>query len=316
MNDLFVVFEATPDCDNDCIYCYNVWKNHENKTFGTSNRENSFKILGSIISKIKPVGICFTGGEPLLETGLSELIEFCRPEVKFVSLATNGKNLSEEFLIKNSSKIIDLIDISLPTLREEKYRQICGKDGVEAVKSNIALSKKHGFRINVSITAMKINFFEIRDLLSFAFAFSADSATINYFSPTGRGAKNKKELILSTDEKLELIKIADEFSGKYGLPVIFGLPFERCKSDISGFRNIKMSLCLCGVVKFAVDFEGRVRPCEQSSTVLGNILKDDFKDIVECEELKCFRNDNYSENCISCGHYQSCLGSCRYSCNV
>lgn len=313
MNDIFVVFEVTPDCDNDCIYCYNVWKNHENKTFGTSNRENSFKILENIISKIKPAGICFTGGEPLLCPDLSELIVFAKPGVRFLSIATNGTNLDHEFFSRIDSKKLDLIDISLPTLDEEKYVYICRSGRSEKVKSAFALAKKNGFRVNLSVTAMKMNLEEITDLLRFAFAFSCDSATINFFTPSGNGLFHRNELLLSHEDKLEIIRKADKFSEGTGLPVIFGIPFERCKGDVSSYKHVKFGMCLCGEIKFAVDFCGNVRPCEQSDIVLGNVFKDDFENILKSEKLKNFRSDNLSKHCKDCVHYASCLGGCRFS---
>ncbi|MBN1150976.1 radical SAM protein [candidate division WOR-3 bacterium] len=312
MNDLFVVFEITRECDNDCLYCYNIWKNRNFQDSGKTNIDKK-KALENIIKKIKPTGICFTGGEPLLSPELPELIELCRPDVKFISLATNGKNLDRNIFSRIDLKKLDLIDISLPTLMDEKYLYICKSGGLDNVKSAVAHAKKRRFRVNLSVTAMKINLVEIIDLLRFAFAFSCDSATINFFTPSGRGAENKEELALSTDEKLGIIKIADEFSGKYGFPVIFGIPFERCKGDISLFKNLKFGSCLCGIVKFAVDFYGNVRPCEQSDLVLGNILEDDFKQMLESDKLEKFRSNNFSEDCPDCSHYSLCLGACRFS---
>lgn len=313
MNSYFVVFETTSDCDNDCIYCYNVWKDTYKKYPPEDCKVKKEDILEKILQKIAPTGICFTGGEPLLSPGIFDLLKYCRPKVKFLSLATNGKNLSEKFFSLVSPKMLDLIDISIPSLRESGYREICKSEGAEKVKYNITLSKNRGFRVNVSFTAMKINKDEIPDLLDFAFALSADSATINFFSPAGRGALIGERLVLTPDEKLQIIKIADEFSEKYGYPVIFGIPFERCRRDISPYKNIKMSSCLCGEVKFAVDFNGNIRPCEMSDLVLGNILSDDFTTVVKSEELKKFRSNNYSPDCTSCGSFNKCMGSCRFS---
>ncbi|MBN1619569.1 radical SAM protein [candidate division WOR-3 bacterium] len=312
MNSYFVVFETTSDCDNDCIYCYNIWKK-KNFPGNRSINEDKKRLLENVIEKIKPAGICFTGGEPLLCPELPEFIELCRPKVKFLSLATNGKNLGEDFFSRISPKKLDLLDISLPTLRDDKYAEICKSEGSEKVKSAFILAKKNGFRVNLSVTAMKINMDEIEDILRFAFAFSLDSATINFFAPSGRGEFFREELSLSLQDKISIMKKADEFSEKTGLPVIFGIPFERCRADISSLKNIKMSTCLCGVVKFAVDFEGSIRPCEMSGLVLGNILSDDLESILDREALKKFRSENYLSECPSCVSYNYCMGSCRFS---
>lgn len=312
MNEYSVVFETTPECDNDCKYCYNIWKKTRNP-YPITPLGESILILENIISKIKPTGICFSGGEPLLCPDIFDLIKLSRGRVKMVSLATNGRNLGEDFFSKITPKLLGMIDISLPTLDNGKYAEICGSEGLEEVKSAIALTKKKGFRLNISITAMKVNLEQISEILEFAYAFSANSVFINIFTPSGRGEIHRKELLLSMGEKIQIIKIADKFSGKTGMQIFFGIPFERCRADISSYKNIHIGPCLCGIVKFAVDFLGNIRPCEQSDLVLGNVFRDDFRTVLESDGLAKFRSDNLSKNCADCIYYSNCLGGCRFS---
>jgi len=99
--------------------------------------------------------IRLTGGEPLLRKGIYEFIPelHALPGLRDLSLTTNGVNLT-----RNAEKIrlsgIKRINVSLDTLRRERYEKITGYDGFEEVWGGIELARElnfHPIKINVVV---------------------------------------------------------------------------------------------------------------------------------------------------------------------
>ena len=121
------------------------------------------------ISKIR-----VTGGEPLVRKGVYEfLTELNRIDrLKDVSLTTNGMLLAE-----NVDRIyaagIRRINISIDTLKRERFKKITGIDGLEKVWQGIRAALGKGFSpIKLNVVALKgINEDELVDMAELSFRY-------------------------------------------------------------------------------------------------------------------------------------------------
>ena len=59
------VLELTPNCNQECIYCYNVWKHHKYPK-GKIDLNSWKKIISKLKNETKIKLISISGGEPLL----------------------------------------------------------------------------------------------------------------------------------------------------------------------------------------------------------------------------------------------------------
>ncbi|HYA04223.1 MAG TPA: GTP 3',8-cyclase MoaA [Syntrophobacteria bacterium] len=114
------------------------------------------------ISKVR-----LTGGEPLVRKGI---IDFCRrlsrlPGLKSLSLTSNGV-LMEECARDLFEAGIHRVNISLDTIRREKFYQITGVDAFDTVWRGIRAAEEAGFYpIKLNVVAMRdMNEDEIVDL--------------------------------------------------------------------------------------------------------------------------------------------------------
>lgn len=113
----------TNRCNLNCIYCH-----HEGETRDI-NSEITIETIKNIVKASKTFGVNkvkFSGGEPLMRDDFEDIIKSL-PELKDISATTNGI-LLESRAQSLAESGLDRVNISLPSLSPEKYREVTGGD--------------------------------------------------------------------------------------------------------------------------------------------------------------------------------------------
>ncbi|MCU0652996.1 MAG: radical SAM protein [Candidatus Pacebacteria bacterium] len=308
----FFVFEITKKCNNDCFYCYNVWK--ERADYPTKELELAEieKLFGKIFAKIKPQNITLTGGEPMLRTDIYEIATLAKNCGAKVGIATNGTLLDEEKTDRLVACGITYFDISLVSLDKDRYATLSNNDKLSDLKRAILAVKKRRIPLTLSFTITKINIADIGDFIDLGFSFSADNLALNRFVPGGRGLKNIEMLAPSASEFESVLGIANDRAEKYRVPVNITVPVEACRINHKKYPRLNFGACVCGRQKWAIDPAGNLRTCEQNPDILGNLLEKSFAELIETNPAKKFQESNFHGNCIECGDFGRCGGGCRF----
>src|SRR3989338_3591033 len=115
--------------------------------------------------------IRLTGGEPLVRKGIIDLIESIVDieGVQEVMLTTNGIFLPG-YAAEIKEAGIKRINVSLDTLRQDRFEQISGSDSISAVLEGIKKAKNLGFSpLKINTVVMRgINDDEIIDFVKFS----------------------------------------------------------------------------------------------------------------------------------------------------
>lgn len=98
--------------------------------------------------------IRFTGGEPLLRKGAGELMERIAGLGTKLAITTNGI-LLHDFLPTFERIGLRSLNISLDTLREDRFKEITRRGEFQAVMDNIQLALERGFRVKINVVAMR-----------------------------------------------------------------------------------------------------------------------------------------------------------------
>jgi len=140
-----------------------------------------------------------TGGEPLVRKGIADFI-FRLSQIKGIedlSLTTNGI-LLKEFAQDLKQAGLKRINISLDSLRRERFHQITRKDGYERVWGGIEEA------LSVGLSPVKINMVAIRglnddEIESFAQLTFHLPVTVRYieYMPSGNGEEWEESNILT-----------------------------------------------------------------------------------------------------------------------
>lgn len=311
MNPYFI-FEITPRCNNDCLYCYNVWKDGEKYPKGELPLSDIKKLFEKLLAEINPSGITLAGGEPMLRSDICEIAAFLKENKINAGIATNGTLLNENNTAQLIENGIKYFELSLPGANSKTYENLSQNGKMEKVRNAILLIKKHRIPLTVSFIITKINFGEIGEIIDLCFAFSADSLALNRFVPGGRGLQNRGKLEITEKELESVLKIADKKSAEYNFPINITIPVEPCIFNRKKYKRLNFGACVCGKYKWVIDPLGNLRTCEQNPEILGNLFENTFKKLSSKKEVGNFLAGYSMEKCEACSEFAFCGGSCRF----
>lgn len=133
------IFIRFAGCNLNCSYCDTLWANEKDVSYELISSKDIYDYIKS--QKIKNVTL--TGGEPLMQKGIVELLKVLSKDKElYVEIETNGSVLLDEFLdIENSPSFT--MDYKLPSSNMENkmaldnFRYLTNKDTVKFVSGSI-----------------------------------------------------------------------------------------------------------------------------------------------------------------------------------
>src|SRR5205814_7214257 len=147
---------VTDRCNIRCFYCMpdeNVRFLPRREILTFEEIERFARVAASLgVNKLR-----LTGGEPLVRSGLAQLVERLAAieGIYDIALTTNGILLEEQAQGLKDAGLIR-INISLDALTEETFRKIARRDGLDRVLAGIAAAKAAGFK-KIRLNAVAIN---------------------------------------------------------------------------------------------------------------------------------------------------------------
>ena len=162
---------VTSRCNLNCIYCHNEGEINPGKELSVEEIERICKAFYDLgVQKIK-----ITGGEPLVRKDIADIISVM-PPFKDISLVTNGTLLLKKaFDLKEAG--LHRVNISLDTLREDRYEFISGRKLLKNVIEGIYSACDAGLTpIKLNMVVLRgINDDEINDLIKFTSSFNKNN---------------------------------------------------------------------------------------------------------------------------------------------
>lgn len=174
----YVRLSVTDRCDLRCVYCM-----AEEMTFLPRHEVLSieeFTRLGRAFVDLGVTKLRITGGEPLVRRGTIDLLQNLgqMPDLKELCLTTNGTRLPEYAqAIKDAG--VKRINISLDSLKPERFRRLTRFGDVSQVLAGIKAAQRAGLAIKLNCVALKhYNADEVPALVNFALHEGCDISFI------------------------------------------------------------------------------------------------------------------------------------------
>ncbi|MGI6095523.1 MAG: GTP 3',8-cyclase MoaA [Lachnospiraceae bacterium] len=264
--------------------------------------EEIYKIVKSAveagITKFK-----VTGGEPLVRKGCVSFVEKLKnmPGVEAVTLTTNGV-LLHEMLPALRDAGVDGINISLDTLKEERFRQITGFSGIQKVIESIKESTQMGIRTKVNCVLMKdVNEDEILDFIRISEKFPVDVRFIEMM-PIGYGkgyagidSSRVLEILQSEYAHMEPVR---EKRGNGPALYIHPEGFRGCVGWIDAIHGKFCDQCN----RIRLTCQGLLKPClyyqegtDLRSAVRGNVSQKELTELIRQTILKKPQEHHFGE---------------------
>lgn len=311
-----VQYELTRRCNYACRFCYNVWKN------GQANNEDCQLKTSEKIRAVERLigldvfGVVFSGGEPLLDGDIFCLIEILRRANIETSIITNGSLLTTQVCCGLRKAGLASMQISLHDHEPAKSDYLTRTRGSLELTANGIRNAVHEFGghcINVNMVVTDYNYMDIIPMARFVKELGAGSFSIGSLSSSGEALSSCQRISRDNFQNAyrELIKAKDEtglmIAMTGGFPLCIILEIGEDPLDFA------MNFCDAGLNQFVIAPNGDIRPCVCFPQVVGNILKDNPREVWEKSEfLRTLRRmEHVPDSCYSCRFVALCKGGCR-----
>lgn len=261
----YLRISITDLCNLRCMYCMpqdGIEKKHHKEILSLEEIYEVTKIAVDLgVDKVR-----ITGGEPLVRNGIIKFIESIAQleGIRDLAMTTNGLLLKEYAQeLKNAG--LDRVNISLDTLKDEKYKEITRGGNLKTVLEGIEAAKKVGLnpiKINTVIIG-NFNDDEVEDFVGLTLKENIEVRFIELM-PIGQASTWAKNKFISNstikDRISELMPIYD--GDKHSPAKYYRLPGGVGKI---GFINpISSHFCkYCNRIRLTAD--GRLKPCLHSN---------------------------------------------------
>ncbi|RZJ86904.1 MAG: GTP 3',8-cyclase MoaA [Chryseobacterium sp.] len=161
----YLRISLTDNCNLRCFYCMP----EEKYAFAPAAKLMQVDEIETIAKLFVDHGvkkIRLTGGEPLVRKDAPKILKSLGKLDIELAITTNGIRV-DEMLTELLEANIKAINISLDTLKPEKFLKITRRDLFHRVKNNIDLLLQHNIRVKINVVVMKgLNDDEILDFIA------------------------------------------------------------------------------------------------------------------------------------------------------
>ena len=201
----YLRISITDRCNLRCFYC-TPWGGWQKLPCQEILRYEELLRLAGVAAAVGIKKIRVTGGEPLVRRNVLDFIRRLHqvPGIKEVCLTTNGVCLAELAPDLHATGLRHL-NLSLDTLRRDRYRDIAGRDHFDDVMAGLARAAALGFHpIKINCVALK----DLNDdeLLDFALLTREHPFQVRFieFMPTVAEARWRRHFLPMTEVRRRL----------------------------------------------------------------------------------------------------------------
>ncbi len=271
-------FQATSRCNMNCFFCGDSIKNSEDLTLD---------LVKKVVEEVNPIGISLTGGEPLLNSNLLEIVKWCSDFGAITQINTNGLLLTDKVVQDFESAGLNLWHLSCHYSNAIRARHYQGmkEDDYHNIGNIIEwIADRKTVDICVETTLNITNLYDLTSIHEWCYNIGVSVHEIVPVMPSGRIKGNKFTIPLDM-----LYRTLDELlANKKDIFVKVGcMPLPECKyPDLwkyNGHNKVNFGDCKEGRSRLHIHNNGKIFICDQvfpmSETPIGDAKTDSIWDI-------------------------------------
>lgn len=307
------VVELTAHCDHSCAHCYNAWKNpgeHPCDALGTAG---TLAVLDRLLDDSGCELLTLTGGEPTLRPDLPVLVSHLHRRGVKLNLISHGGHLDDATIARIGHDTITTWELPLLAGRPALHDELSGREGAfRRVTAATAALKHAGQQVVAVFVAMRPNLDELEAVVELCVALGIDGLMINRFNPGGAGASHIATLQASPTRLTAMLDEAEALGVRWGLPMACSIAMPPCLLPTERYTHLSFGFCALGTDRayYTVDPGGRLRPCNHSPTVLGDLRTQGLREILGGEALAAYVRARPAA-CAGCPLEHRCQGGCK-----
>lgn len=276
---------VTDRCNLRCVYC-------STQPISSLSHDDvlCYEEIYRVVQAAAGLGINkirLTGGEPLVRLNLDKLVEMLAQMggIDDISLTTNGILLNK-YAVELKEAGLKRVNVSLDTLKEDRFKRITGGDKLRDVLNGIEAAKKAG------LDPVKINTVVLRginddEIIDFARMITAEGWHVRFieFMPIGTPEVEAFRMV-STQEIRKCIQSLgklESYTGKTGNGPARYYRLPGAEGTIGFISPITEHFCgTCNRLRLTSD--GHLRPCLLDDDEVS--LKEQLRNGASTDELK------------------------------
>ena len=309
-------WEVTPECNHNCIHCYNYWRKDREKLESkqTSFPEERYLSIANKLIELNPHTITITGGEPLLVFDkIKSSIKLLKKNDIGISINTNSTLITDDIIDFLLAEDIGLF-ISFPCHDSKTCDFITSRKGsLKKILKALDTLYERKVRFTLNVVVSKANIDYIEDTVKFLKErYDIKKIFLSRVGKPVNSSDSFNQYLLSYEDFCKFQDICVKVHNEYDIKVDTGSAFTHCsfnsEESFELFGLIKA--CTAGKTSYAIDVFGNVKACPRDSTIYGNLLTEDFSDI--WARMDEWRNGSLLPiECKICNKKSSCNGGCR-----
>jgi radical SAM protein with 4Fe4S-binding SPASM domain len=313
-----LIYEVTPRCNLRCLHCYNVWKGGEPYPQEELPTDRACELIRKAVRDSRCREFTFSGGEPLLRDDLETLVATARASRTSVTLITNGTLLPEARIQSLIQAGVGLFELPLNSADRAMHNHLAGRlDCFDKVTRAAACIRHHGAEVAFVFVGTKLNIDHWKGALELGIALGANSFLLNRYNAGGECHGHPETLMPSVKQVRDSLAIAETYAHQYGVGIGASIAIPPCLIDPADFPHVGFGFCAAGTDRayYTIDPMGRVRPCNHTTTVLGDLFTQSLKSMARSKALAELKRARPAL-CGGCRLEEACLGGCKAAAQV
>ncbi len=306
---LTVHLEVTEECNLQCTHCFaEAGPSISGQLLGLHDLDRLMRDM----ARMGSFRLGLTGGEPLMRSDLTEIIDLAAGHGLSPCLTTNGLLLTSQIVSALAARPLAWLNVSLDGASPATHDAVRGAGTFQAVMERLRLLRDR-IPFSLAFTVMRHNLHEIRQCALLARSVGAQAAVFRPLYPVGR-ARLHTELQPEFHEYLAALDSLNEIDSATDASTCSVHPWgphtrqDRQSNVYSGFG--------CGAANLvcSVSARGDVSPCSflGPEYQAGNLRQHTIREIWhQSKVFRQFRQLGTNQRCEGCARYDLCGGGCR-----
>lgn len=308
-----VLFEVTERCNLDCLYCYNVYKRPNAEPPARGSYERARAVLERLFQVADVARVTMSGGEPFLAERFMDLVRFCFDRGKRLIVTSNGNGGTDDQYRELVELGLSNIVMPFHSVRAEEHDRMTGRAGSQRRSlESLERVRELGGQATPIVVITQLNVGSLAETVLFLKRRGFRRLIINRFNYGGQGIRQAGRLALSVRALRRAYSVVDDLAVKCGLWVSANICTPHCVLDPADYPRIGFGACDLEMENrpFTLDTDGRVRFCNHSPVVMGDIFRDDLSAVLATDYARTWQHA-VPEHCDGCDRWAECAGGCR-----
>lgn len=183
--------ELTPQCNLKCLFCYNDWRHQSPRQMpAPHDAEWWIKQLGRLVPRYDFDYVALSGGEPLLFTGLEEVVGYLCAERQRPILTTNGIPFREKRADSLYKAGLRELQVTLHSANPGIHNDLVGKDAWEGAVRALIVAHEHRIQTAVTFVRTNVNSAELPAMIELLAALGVPKLIVNDMQVVGYARRN------------------------------------------------------------------------------------------------------------------------------